>query len=83
VNCVEESAKSMISEQVLRKMEEPEPPCDKFDYNTLTDPDDWKKPSLSYGSNPAVPSFSSALSIDHNEQLGRHVVANRNINTGM
>jgi hypothetical protein len=63
---------------VLRKMEEPEPPYK----NTHSDPDDWKLPSLSYGCNPAVPSFSNAISVDHSEQFGRHIVANRNIKTG-
>jgi hypothetical protein len=59
-------------------MEEPEPKNDTI----LSNPDDWKMPSLSYGCNPAVPSFSSAIDVDHSEQFGRHVVANRNIKTG-
>lgn len=69
----------MLKELVLRRMEEPEP---KYE-TTISNPDDWKMPSLSYGCNPAVPSFSSAIDVDLREQLGRHVVANRNIKTGV
>jgi hypothetical protein len=49
----------------------------------LPKPNIWKLPALSYGQNPEVPCFSSALSLLHNKELGRHVIANRNINTGM
>lgn len=43
----------------------------------------WTLPKLSYGQNPEVPSFSKAVYVAHNKQLGRHVVANRNIKTGI
>jgi hypothetical protein len=43
----------------------------------------WKLPELSYGQNPEVPSFSSAINLVHSKELGRHVFANRNINTGI
>jgi hypothetical protein len=43
----------------------------------------WKLPELSYGKNPEVPSFSSAINLVHSKELGRHVLANRNINTGI
>lgn len=61
-------------------MEEPVPNL-KYE---LSNPNDWEMPDgVSYGSNPAVPSFSSAVSVDYSRQLGRHVFANRNINTGV
>jgi hypothetical protein len=43
----------------------------------------WKLPELSYGQNPEVPSFSSAIHLVHNKKVGRHVLANRDINTGI
>jgi hypothetical protein len=39
-------------------------------------------PELSYGQNPEVPSFSSAASLVHNDHYGRHLLANREIDTG-
>jgi hypothetical protein len=69
-----------ISELVLHKMEEPEPifniPLPKPNNNN------WKLPELSYGQNPEVPCFSSAVSLEYNKELGRHLISNRNINTG-
>jgi hypothetical protein len=59
-------------------MEEPEP---DFKMKPPT-PNAWKLPELSYGSNPEVPNFSSAVTLKHSSKLGRHLVANRNINTG-
>jgi hypothetical protein len=43
----------------------------------------WELPELSYGQNPEVPSFSSTINLVHSNQFGRHLVANRNITTGM
>jgi hypothetical protein len=60
-------------------MEEPEPVFDVV----LPVHNKWKLPELSYGQNPEVPSFSSAVSVEYSKQLGRHLVANRDINTGI
>jgi hypothetical protein len=43
----------------------------------------WKLPELNYGQNPEVPSFSSAVSVCHSKEFGRHLIANRDINTGI
>jgi len=43
----------------------------------------WTLPSLSYGESEEVSSFSSAVSIEHSKALGRHLVANRDIETGI
>jgi hypothetical protein len=43
----------------------------------------WKLPELSYGQSSEVPSFSSAINLVYNKKVGRHLIANRNINTGM
>lgn len=43
----------------------------------------WRLPELSYGQNTEVPSVSSAVSINYSNVLGRHLIANRNINTGI
>jgi hypothetical protein len=43
----------------------------------------WKLPELSYGKNPEVPSYSSAINLVHSKEFGRHVLADRNINTGI
>jgi hypothetical protein len=43
---------------------------------------EWKLPELSYGQNPEVPSFSTAVSLEYNKKLGRHLIANREIKTG-
>jgi hypothetical protein len=43
----------------------------------------WKLPELSYGKNPEVPSYSSAVHLMYNKKFGRHIVANRNVKTGM
>jgi hypothetical protein len=42
----------------------------------------WNLPELMNGQNAEVPSISSAASVKHNKNLGRHLVANRNIETG-
>jgi len=59
-------------------MEEPKPVFDVV----LPVHNKWKLPDLSYGQNPEVPSFSSAVSVEYSKQLGRHLVANRDTNTG-
>lgn len=60
-------------------MEEPEP-----DFNVaLPTHNNWKIPKLSYGTTPEVPSLSRAASVAHSQQLGRHLVANRDIDTGI
>jgi hypothetical protein len=61
-------------------MEEPEPVMEE----KLPKPNqNWELPALNYGQNPEVPSFSSAVSVGHNKKLGRHLIANRDINTGI
>jgi hypothetical protein len=60
-------------------MELPEPPL----MEELPKPNNWKLPEPSYGRNNEVPCFSSALSLEHSKELGRHVIANKNINTGI
>jgi hypothetical protein len=68
-----------LSELVKLKMEEPEP---VFKVKLPKPNNDWKLPELSYGQNPEVPAFSSAVSLEYNKKLGRHLIANREINTG-
>jgi hypothetical protein len=63
----------------LSKMKEPVPDLKE----KLPRANIWKMPELSYGQNPEVPSFSSAVNLVHSKELGRHVVANRDINTGI
>jgi hypothetical protein len=69
-----------LSELVLSKIEETTEPDWK---EKLPKANIWKLPELSYGKNPEVPSFSSAINLVHSKELGRHVLANRNINTGI
>jgi hypothetical protein len=40
-------------------------------------------PELSYGKNPEVPSYSSAVNLEYNKKVGRHFIANRDINAGI
>jgi hypothetical protein len=68
-----------LSELVLSKMEEPPVPDLK---EKLPKANIWKLPELSYGQNPEVPSFSSAINLENSKELGRHILANKNINTG-
>jgi hypothetical protein len=42
----------------------------------------WKLPELSYGKNPEAPCYSSAINLMYSHKFGRHLIANRNINTG-
>jgi hypothetical protein len=42
-----------------------------------------KLPELSYGKNPEVPSYSSAVNLEYNKKVGRHFIANRDINAGI
>jgi hypothetical protein len=69
-----------LSELVRSKMEDPPEPDLK---EKLPEPNNWKLPELSYGQNPEVPSFSSAVNLEYSTELGRHLIANRNINTGL
>jgi hypothetical protein len=66
-----------LNDLVLSKMKEPEPV-----YKGVPIVNKWKIPELSYGQNREVPSFSSAASLVHNEHFGRHLLANRKIDTG-
>jgi len=66
-------------ERVLIKMEEPMPDLNE----KLPEANVWKLPELSYGQNSEVPSFSSAINLVYNKEVGRHLIANRNINTGI
>jgi hypothetical protein len=59
-------------------MKEPEPVFN----GSLPIINQWKIPELSYGQNPEVPSFSSAASLAHSKEFGRHFLANREIDTG-
>jgi hypothetical protein len=61
-------------------MEDPSEPDLK---EKLPEPNIWKLPEMSYGQNTEVPSFSSAINLEHTMELGRHLIANRNINTGI
>jgi hypothetical protein len=69
----------MLKVKVLSKMKDPEPVFNM----ELPKPNKIKLPPLSYGPSDEVPSFSSAVSIAHSKELGRHLVANRPINTGI
>jgi hypothetical protein len=60
-------------------MKEPEP---IFNMD-LPKPNKIKLPDLSYGPSAEVPSFSSAVSIAYSKELGRHLVANRSLKTGI
>lgn len=66
-----------LKAKVLEKLNDPEP---VFNMD-LPKPNKWKLPKLSYGSSAEAPSFSSAVSIAHSKELGRHLIANRSINT--
>jgi hypothetical protein len=68
-----------LKAKVLTKMKDPEP---VFDMD-LPKPNKWRLPELSYGPSAEVPSFSSAVSIDFSKALGRHLIANKPIKTGM
>jgi hypothetical protein len=68
-----------LSELVKLKMEEPEP---IFKVKLPRPNNDWKLPELSFGQNPEVPCFSSAVSLEYNKKFGRHLIASKNINTG-
>jgi hypothetical protein len=47
-------------------------------------PNYWTEiPELSYGVNEEVPCLSSAVSIAYSKQLGRHLVANQDIQIGI
>jgi hypothetical protein len=67
-----------LSEQVLSKIQEPMP----YLKGAFPKANIWKMPELSYGQNPEVPSYSSAINLVHSKELGRHLIANRDINTG-
>jgi hypothetical protein len=60
-------------------MAEPEP---VFNTKLPIPNNEWEVPDLSYGQNPEVPSFSGAASLEYNKKCGRHLRANRNIETG-
>jgi len=62
----------------IKEMEQPEPVF----VIDLPQPNEWTLPSLSYGLSEEVPCFSSAVSVHYSKQLGRHLVANRDLNTG-
>jgi hypothetical protein len=68
----------VLKAKVLSKMKDPEPVFNM----ELPKPNKIKLPPLSYGPSDEVPSFSSAVSIAHSKELGRHLVANRPIETG-
>jgi hypothetical protein len=63
---------------VIAKLKDPEP---VFNMD-LPKSNNWNLPDLSYGPSAEVPSFSSAVSMVYSKELGRHLVANRSINTG-
>jgi len=67
-----------LKAELAKEMELPEPVF----ASDLPQPNEWTLPPLSYGPSAEVPSFSSAVNLEYNEQLGRHIVANRNLNTG-
>jgi hypothetical protein len=68
-----------LSEVILSKMEEPMPDLKE----NLPEPNIWKLPELSYGKNPEVPSYSKAINLVYDKKFGRHLIANRNCNTGI
>jgi len=68
-----------LKAKVFSKLEDQEP---IFNID-LPKPNKWKLPDLSQGPSEEVPSFSSAVSIAYSKELGRHLVANRPINTGI
>jgi hypothetical protein len=76
-NSTNDEAK-ILSEQVSSKMEEPMPDLKE----KLPKANIWKLPEVIYGKNPEVPAFSSAVKLVHSKELGRHLFANRKINTG-
>jgi hypothetical protein len=67
-----------LKDSVLAKMKEPEPVFK----GALPIINNWKVPELRYGQNPEVPSFSSAATVAHSKEFGRHLLANRKIDTG-
>lgn len=67
-----------LKELLTAKMEDPAPVFN----GALPIHNKWQLPELRFGQNPEVPSFSSAASVMHSEQLGRHLIANREIDTG-
>jgi len=67
-----------LKAEFLKEMEQPEPVFS----TALPQPNEWTLPSLSYGPSKEVPSFSSAVSLQYSKELGRHLVANRDIKTG-
>jgi len=66
-----------LKDLVLNKMKDPEPV-----FTRLPIVNKWKIPELSFGKNPEVPSFSSAVTLVHSDHFGRHLLANRTIDTG-
>jgi hypothetical protein len=60
-------------------MNDPEP-----EYNVeMPKPNKWKLPDLSYGPSAEIPCFSSAVTLAHDKDLGRHLIADQDLNTGL
>jgi len=72
------SEDSELHVKIVKEMEQAEPVF----ATALPQPNEWTLPSLSYGPSEEVPSFSSAVNLEHSKELGRHLVANRDIETG-
>jgi len=67
-----------LKAELAKEMELPEPVL----ATRLPQSNEWTLPPLSYGTSKEVPSFSSAVDLQYNEKFGRHIVANRDLNTG-
>jgi len=68
-----------LKAELAKEMELPEPVL----ATRLPQSNEWTLPSLSYGASKEVPSFSSAVDLQYDKQFGRHIVANRDLNTGI
>jgi hypothetical protein len=68
-----------LKTKVISKMWDPEPDFDMH----LPKPNKWRIPEPSYGPSAEVPSFSSAVSMAYSKKLGRHLIANKLIKTGV
>lgn len=64
--------------RVRSKMDDPEP---DFTHN-MPIANKWKLPELIYGQSAEIPCFSSAVTLAYTKDLGRHLVANRDLDTG-
>ncbi|XP_059471210.1 SET and MYND domain-containing protein 4-like isoform X2 [Neocloeon triangulifer] len=83
IQVIENSDFPLEMKKQLVEAAKPEVDKDEPSYeNKLPEPHLWALPDLSYGVNSEVPSFSNAVSLQYNKDIGRHLVANQAIQTG-